>query len=105
MIKEFCIDFKKSDAKNIAILEEQGIPKKVATDILHLVRQQFGPKQKRGYVCSPCRAANRSGVIKNMEIARRYCEIISDLFNLRARAPHAWLAHILDDNYPDDQAI
>jgi len=60
---------------------------------------------KQVYMCSPLKAETREGVIKNMENAKNYSEMIEKIFGCKVIAPHAYLPNILDDNNPDERLI
>lgn len=49
------------------------------------------------YICSPLSAPTAEGIRRNMEAARWYMRLISQLWQCRAVAPHAYLPEFLDD--------
>ncbi len=54
-------------------------------------------KQLKAYICSPLSAPTAEGIRRNMEAARWYMQTISQLWDCRAVAPHAYLPEFLDD--------
>jgi len=60
---------------------------------------------KRIYVCSPLRAADWPGILRNANKAQQYIEIAAEKYKCRAVAPHAYLPLMLDDNEPDERAL
>lgn len=60
---------------------------------------------KRVYVCSPLRADDWPGVLRNALKAQNYMEQASTKYHCRAVAPHAYLPYMLDDNDPAERAL
>lgn len=84
----------------------EGMSEESAIDIAYFCKHELsGKKPQKGYVCSPCNDKTRSGIIRNMKAARKYSQIIESTFNVKARAPHAWLPEILDDHDEADRKI
>lgn len=49
------------------------------------------------YICSPLSAPTEKEIRVNMERARSYMKLVSEVFGCRALAPHAYLPELLDD--------
>jgi hypothetical protein len=62
-------------------------------------------KWKRVYVCSPLRADNWPGILRNALKAQNYMEQAAAKYGCRAVAPHAYLPYLLDDNDPMERAL
>lgn len=73
--------------------------------MLSFLNAQPRNSEKVAYVCSPCRADTRPAIMRNMQAARKYCEIATFAMSVKAVAPHAWLPEILDDHDPDQRAL
>ena len=57
------------------------------------------------YICSPLSADTIEGVRLNMLKAREQMEVVSEIYNCRAIAPHAILPEYLDDHNPEERAL
>ena len=62
-------------------------------------------KWKRIYICSPLRANDWPGIIRNAIKAQHYMELASAQYECRTYAPHAYLPFILDDTDPDERSL
>ena len=57
------------------------------------------------YICSPLSADTAEGVRLNMLKTREQMEVVSEIYNCRAIAPHAILPEYLDDHNPEERAL
>ena len=57
------------------------------------------------YICSPLYAPTKEEIRTNMEQARDYARLVSDVFKCRALAPHAYLPELLDDRIPWEREL
>ena len=57
------------------------------------------------YVCSPLSAKTPEGIKANMQKAKEYTRIVSEIFNCRAIAPHSFLPEYLDDAVPEERSL
>jgi len=99
------MDIEQSDEDVFKALKTAGFSDDAAIDTAYFIKNKMQVKRKTAYVCSPCRASTRSGIIRNMQAARTYCRIASDKLGVMAKAPHAWMPEILDDNIPEQREI
>jgi len=71
----------------------------------YLLMQADNDTVKRVYICSPLRADTNAHMQWNMIAARYFMFSVSRNMNCIARAPHAYLPLLLDDNIPRERAI
>lgn len=57
------------------------------------------------YICSPLSASTPEGVRLNMLKAREQMEVVSEIYDCRAIAPHAILPEYLDDQNPEEREL
>lgn len=57
------------------------------------------------YICSPRSAPTEKEIRANMERARSYMKLVSEVFGCRAMAPHAYLPELLDDRVPWEREL
>ena len=62
-------------------------------------------KKELVYICSPLRADTAEEMRLNILKAREQMEVVSEIYNCRAIAPHAILPDYLDDNNPEERAL
>lgn len=62
-------------------------------------------KKELVYVCSPLSADTAEGIRLNMLKAKEQMEVISEVYNCRAIAPHAFLPEYLDDHNPKEREL
>lgn len=57
------------------------------------------------YICSPLRSDTRLGTAINMQAAKVYLVFATEHFGCKARAPHAYLPTVLNDEIPAQRVI
>ena len=62
-------------------------------------------KQLKVYICSPLSAPTAEGIRRNMEAARWYMRLVSQLWDCHAVAPHAYLPEFLDDKDKQEREL
>lgn len=62
-------------------------------------------KKELVYICSPLGADTPEKVRLNMLKAREQMEVVSEVYNCRAIAPHAILPEYLDEQSPEERAL
>ena len=60
-------------------------------------------ERRKVYICSPLRAQDRKGVLRNMRNAKAYMHYAFGAMKCLAYAPHAFLPAFLDDEIEDDR--
>lgn len=61
--------------------------------------------RKRAYICSPLNAPHENEILENIRNAKAYAYYADSEMNLLARAPHAFIPHLLCDNIPSERAL
>ena len=67
--------------------------------------QKIAKPEDLVYVCSPLNAPTKEEIQTNMEMARVFAAIVSQLSGCRTIAPHSFLPEYLDDDIPQEREI
>lgn len=77
-------------------------------DLELLLAGQLRKPEKGGnsaYICSPLRSETRIGTAINMQAAKAYLSHVIDNMGYAAKAPHAYLPTMLNDDVPEERAL